>query len=751
MNEMQIDPRFRQMGRSARRRRNRQAALRGTAFAAGLGLVMGVVWWQWSPQITDRLAALWPGAVPDGEMTQVDPGFDIAPVVRADTFGNIPGDPMIIPRAAPDAAAPGRVVVAPEALRLSGQGDGGGGQLSILRTALGTPDRMLLAPLPSTREEFAMFQAERSRASRDAALKGEAQPAIALPALGETVVSNTLFLRPAGQRAPLWTDTIIETASPRDPADLLVANGFPLPEATRVAARIKTAMGAGMSEGMTGAMTDGMIPPGSVLALRWRGAEDARQIIQLSLYAPQGYVGSLGMAGSGQLVAAADAWADQPLLADLLARDDGGDYRPQRLMDMIYAASLREGLAPDQAGAAIAMMAQLHDLDAVVDPADRLTVIRAEDRPGQPGALVYIGVSGASGDRSCYVVRDDEGTGTHCYAPRAASPAGDLPPLRAPVAGAMTQPFLPLGEGDAPAKDAALRGHVVWSAAQGSPVSAVSDGTVTAMLIDPQYGPTVEITHEGGTVSLYRGMGAIDARIVQGQPVAAGAQLGVAGVAPGRSQPGLIFQLRQNGRPVDPAPRLGGTVDVPGSSAVEALIGLIIHVESGGNARAKNPLSTASGLGQFIESTWLRMIRSYHPELTVSLSRRELLDLRFDPDMSRDMVRRLAQENEAYLRARGHSISAGRLYLAHFLGPAGADTALRADPSRSVLEVMGPAVVGANPFLRGYSIADLRGWADRKMGAAVPASASVVAAPVPQVSPEMRQFIALIDQIRGSI
>lgn len=736
---MQIDPRFRQMGQSARRRRARQAALRGGGLAAGLVAVLAGVWWQWSPQITERVTSLLPGAVPDGEMTQVDPGFDIAPIVRADTFGNIPGDPMIIPRAASDSAAPGRVVVAPEALRLSGQDDSGGGRLAVVRTALGTPDRMLLAPLPSTREEFAMFQAERSRASRDAAVRGETQPAVTLPAPGETVVSNTLFLRPAAQRPALWTDTIIETASPRDPADLLTANGLSPPEAARVAARIKTAMQVES------------IAPGSVLALRWRGGDDARQVIQLSLYAPQGYVGSLGMAGSGQLVAAADAWADQPLLADLLAREDGADYQPQRLMDMIYAAALREGLAPDQAGAAIAMMAQLHDLDAVVDPSDRLTVIRGEDRPGQPGALIYIGVSGASGDRSCYVVRDKDEPGAHCYTPRAVGAAGDLPPLRAPVAGAMTQPFLPPGDGEAAAKDGALRGHVVWSAAQGSPVSAVADGTVSAMLIDPHYGPSVEITHPGGMVSRYRGLGAIDPGVVQGQPVAGGAQLGVTGVAPGRSQPGLIFQLEQDGRPVDPAPRLGGTVDVPGSSAVEALIGRIIHVESGGNTRAKNPLSTASGLGQFIESTWLRMIRSYHPELTASLSRRELLDLRFDPDMSRDMVRRLAQENEAYLRARGHSISPGRLYLAHFLGPAGADIALRADASRSVLEVMGPGVVGANPFLRGYSIADLRGWADRKMGAAVPVSASVAAAPVPEVPPEMRQLIALIDQIRGSI
>ena len=120
------------------------------------------------------------------------------------------------------------------------------------------------------------------------------------------------------------------------------------------------------------------------------------------------------------------------------------------------------------------------------------------------------------------------------------------------------------------------------------------------------------------------------------------------------------------------------------------------------------------------------MVASYRPDLIASLDRRALLDLRFDPDLSRQMVRHLAQENEAFLRQRGHAITAGRLYLAHFLGPAGADAALRADPQASVLQVMGPAVVGANPFLRGYSIGDLRAWADRKM-AGQPIAAAMAA------------------------
>ena len=194
-------------------------------------------------------------------------------------------------------------------------------------------------------------------------------------------------------------------------------------------------------------------------------------------------------------------------------------------------------------------------------------------------------------------------------------------------------------------------------------------------------------------------------------------------------------------------PYFGSGTEALASDSIESLIGHIIRVESAGNAAARNPRSTATGLGQFIESTWLRMMRSYRPDLVVSLSRAELLNLRLDPDMSRQMVRHLAQENEGYLRARGHGISAGRLYLAHFLGPAGADIALRADPAQSVDSVMGAAVVSANPFLRGWSIAELQNWAERKMTGSASAPAVVVVPETP-ASPQIRAFMAEMDRLR---
>ncbi|MDO5642819.1 MAG: M23 family metallopeptidase [Paracoccus sp. (in: a-proteobacteria)] len=735
---MQVDPRFREMGQTARQRRRKTAALRGGVISAVVLLAGGLAGWRYAPEIGAR----WTRLTDTTRMTQVEAEFDIAPVTHGAGFTDIPGDPMFIPRSRRDAGSGARTLPAPEALIRAGYG-GGASQVAVLQTDLRTPDRQLVAALPSTREELAMFQAERSRA-RAVQPAPDSAGATTAPRPGDPdapVVSGTVWLREAARRTPLWTDTIVETVTPRPLAGLLADNGVPPAEAERAAARFHEAFDAGDE-----------LAPGTVLALRYRGDEAARQIIQLALYdRSSGYLGSMAMAGSGQLVAAVDAFTEQALLPG--ADEDGADgFQPQRLLDMIYSAALRSDLTPDEAGTALAMMAKIHDLDGFADAADRLTIIRAQAAPDRPGPLLFIGVNGPSGDKPCYIVADDGSSEPGCFQRRKASVAGGLA-LTPPVAGVMAQRFVPMGEGgdgDTPGGGDLLRGHVVWSAPQGSPVHAAAAGTVTAFGPQAPWGLSVEITHEGGAITRYRGLGEIAPDLAEGGRIAAGAPLGSVGKPPGYDQPGLIFQLIEAGQPVDPARQIGGTVEVAGSNAVEALIGQIIRVESGGNARARNPLSTASGLGQFIESTWLRMMRSYRPDLVASMSRAELLELRFDPALSREMVRRLAQENEAYLRARGHDISPGRLYLAHFLGPAGADQALRADPSAPVLAVMGNAVVSANPFLRGYTIADLRNWADRKMGgmrgdSGLPA---MVELPIP---PQVQAAITALDQIRNAL
>lgn len=718
---MEVDPRFRQMGKSALRRQRRGYAVRGGA-AVVLLIGLGAVGWQrYGGAVQDYFKR----EDLDQSMVQVADQFEIAPIVRRDTFTNIPGDPLIIPSAEDGKTTDITEIAAPPALAQSRTTLPPDGQVSMLALSLVPGNRQLVAALPSTREEFALFQAARGQ---EEVVNASLTPGM-MTGENELPTSNIAYLRDSEARSFLWRELHLATTRATSIADLLSENGFDGGAAARLQDRITSQLGIKAE-----------LPEGAILALRYRIRLGTREVIQLSIYNRDGFVGSLGMSAAGQLVPAADPWADQSLLDEAIGAEAAPDGQ-QRLLEVIYSAALRNNLSPQIIGEALSMMAKVFDLDGFADKQDRLTMIFAPEDSADPGNILFVGVEGPGGQRLCYVVPTADRKGFECYAPGARiQRRADGVTLQAPIAGVLTRRFTP-GKG---ANDAASFVH--WTAPVGGSVRAVADGKVTGLKASQKTGSEVEITHASGLVSRYHGLASISSVIVEGVEVKAGTVIGSVGRFAGKDDTGLEFQLLANGNAVDPLTYLTSSGEILASDAIEALIGRIINVESGGNAAAQNPLSTATGLGQFIESTWLRMLRTYRPDLAMNLARTDQLQLRFDPDMSRQMVRHLAQENEAYLRARGHQISSGRLYLAHFLGPAGADLALSADPSRPVIDVMGAGVVNANPFLRGYSIGDLRTWADRKMSGA--SAQAVTYVPDVPVSPEVKAYVAAIDEMR---
>lgn len=715
------------MGRGARKRRLRFWLIRGVPVAFMVILALGVGWCHWGPNGGLRQVE----ADIDQTIIPLDAEFDIAPVVRGDTFTDIPGDPMII-QIGESAQDGGEKLAGPPELSTTRVGAPTPDRLTIVREDLYVRERRLVAALPTTREDFALFQAERSRerlynASTD---PGDTGLNFERSESGR-LTSSVVFTREAGMRTPLWQDLLLQLRLPTDIATLLTDNGFDQVTAERVKARVTDVLGI-----------EPELTRGSLLAVRYRMVAGQREVLQLTLYDNGSFVGSLAVGGSGRLVSAADAWADQPLLDQSIEDDADKDALQFRLLDVIYTAAIRQGVPSAVIGEAIALMSKVYDLDAFATEGDRLQLLYATN-PG-PGAdaagqVLFVGVTGPSGVKSCYVVPQREG-GYDCYAPgaRVVSVTGQSAMI-APVAGVLSRRFVAANSAE-PASST-----VAWQAAQGAGVAAAANGTVSA-LDRSATGISVTIDHEGGLSSVYHGLDRLPSSITKGADVKAGAVIGrVAGDA------GLVFQMLKDDVPVDPIPYLTGGNEVLGSSAVETLIGRIIHVESAGNATARNPLSTATGLGQFIESTWLRMMSTYRPDLVATMTRQQLLDLRFEAALSRQMVRHLAQENEAFLRARGHVTTPGNLYLAHFLGPMGAAQVLAADPAASVGDVMGAAVVNANPFLHGYSVADLRHWADRKMNTqAVTAATSVPAFQTMKATPEVQRFVALMDGLLAS-
>jgi hypothetical protein len=154
------------------------------------------------------------------------------------------------------------------------------------------------------------------------------------------------------------------------------------------------------------------------------------------------------------------------------------------------------------------------------------------------------------------------------------------------------------------------------------------------------------------------------------------------------------------------------------------VIDKIIGVESAGKANAQNSRSSAGGLGQFIDSTWVQMLRKHRPDVADGKSDAALIDMKYNASLSREMTTRYAEENERGLKSYGITPTAGNVYLAHFAGLGGAQR-LHSNPSGDAALVMAggdankaEGIREANGFLRGKSAQDVINWAARKMGGA---------------------------------
>lgn len=116
--------------------------------------------------------------------------------------------------------------------------------------------------------------------------------------------------------------------------------------------------------------------------------------------------------------------------------------------------------------------------------------------------------------------------------------------------------------------------------------------------------------------------------------------------------------------------------------------------ESNFNPTAKAGTSSASGLYQFIERTWLGMVKEHGHEYGLgdladkidsrfrvkdAKIKKEILALRNDPVVSAQMAAEFALDNEKTLnKLWGGEVGATELYLAHFLGAGGAASFLNA-------------------------------------------------------------------------
>lgn len=160
------------------------------------------------------------------------------------------------------------------------------------------------------------------------------------------------------------------------------------------------------------------------------------------------------------------------------------------------------------------------------------------------------------------------------------------------------------------------------------------------------------------------------------------------------------------------APRADTPVEAAIARAAEATtvdFGYLLaqaEVESSMNPEARAGTSSATGLYQFIDSTWLDTVKKHGSrfgigalaeQIDVTASgnayvadpaqRQAILALRSDPEVASLMAAGLAEDNRAHLAPiLGREPDHAELYLAHFLGAGGAGRFLaemQTDPSQS--------------------------------------------------------------------
>lgn len=189
-----------------------------------------------------------------------------------------------------------------------------------------------------------------------------------------------------------------------------------------------------------------------------------------------------------------------------------------------------------------------------------------------------------------------------------------------------------------------------------------------------------------------------------------------------------------------PAPAQPVTPDAPAAAAPVTsggATGRIIQIESGGDPTAQNPNSSAGGLGQFIDSTWIATVRTHATELAGETDA-QILARKTDGspagiELQTRMLDALTAENTAALTNAGIEATDGNVYAAHFLGSAGAVKVLGAADSTALADVVGAGVMEANPHLNGMTVGDFKAWTNGKMAGATPGGIRPVAG-VPSVN-----------------
>jgi murein DD-endopeptidase MepM/ murein hydrolase activator NlpD len=242
--------------------------------------------------------------------------------------------------------------------------------------------------------------------------------------------------------------------------------------------------------------------------------------------------------------------------------------------------SLRDaGISTDITAEYLRALSTQIDVGDDVAPYDRFDLVMAREPDGSPGPLLYAAVHRMVGGDVQLLKWTSQGK-TDWFSSGAGLTRTEG--LMTPVRGHITSPF---GMRYHPLLHySRMHAGLDIGAAYGSPIVAAADGTVVAAGWAGGYGREVRIAHANGIISLYGHMSAIAA--ARGQTVRQGQVIGYVGSSGLSTGPHVHFEVRRDGRPVDPLSvemRTKSTIDPSQMAAFKARLK---HFESIGQKPA---------------------------------------------------------------------------------------------------------------------------------------------------------------------
>ncbi len=139
---------------------------------------------------------------------------------------------------------------------------------------------------------------------------------------------------------------------------------------------------------------------------------------------------------------------------------------------------------------------------------------------------------------------------------------------------------------------------------------------------------------------------------------------------------------------------------------------MLSKIESNDRPYVKATTSSASGLYQFIKSTWIGEGGTWGTDASQAFGG-------LAPTAAEQTARAktFTSKNAAYLRAKGIPINKASLYAAHFFGPLTAAQVIAADVKDRADLIAGPAATKANPsILRDKTVGEFLSWLHKKTG-----------------------------------